>query len=126
LVSLIGGLHLAGTGLILVIMAVYVVLGSMMESISMMLLTVPGFAAVLAPLGVSMIWFGIFVAMMIEIGLIHPPIGMNVFMVKTMMPDLSVRTIFAGTIPFLVANFIALALLIAFPMLATWLPGFAR
>lgn len=126
LVSLISGLHLPVTGIILVIMAVYVVLGSMMESISMMLLTVPVFAAVLAPLGVSMLWFGIFVAMMIEIGMIHPPIGMNVFMVQTMMPELSVRTIFAGTIPFLVANFAALALIIAFPAIATWLPAFAR
>ena len=126
LVSLISGLHLPVTGIILVIMAVYVVLGSMMESISMMLLTVPVFAAVLAPLGVSMLWFGIFVAMMIEIGMIHPPVGMNVFMVNTMMPELSVRTIFAGTIPFLVANFAALALIIAFPAIATWLPAFAR
>ena len=126
LVSLIGGLHLPVTGIILVIMAIYVVLGSMMETISMMLLTVPVFAAVLAPLGVSMIWFGIFVAMMIEIGLIHPPIGMNIFMVKTIMPELSTRTIFAGTIPFLIANFVALGLIIAFPAIATWLPSFAR
>ncbi|WP_018914945.1 TRAP transporter large permease [Thiomonas sp. FB-6] len=126
LVALVGGLHLPVTGLIVVIMLVYVVLGSMMEAISMMLLTVPVFAAVLGPLGVSMLWFGVFVAMMIEIGMIHPPIGMNVFMVKTMMPELSTRTIFAGTIPFLVANFVALGLIIAFPMLATWLPTFAR
>ncbi len=126
LVSLIGALHLPVTGIILVIMLVYVVLGSMMEAISMMLLTVPVFAAVLGPLGVSMLWFGIFVAMMIEIGMIHPPIGMNVFMVKTMMPELSTRTIFAGTIPFLVANFTALALIIAFPMLATWLPTLVK
>lgn len=126
LVALVGGLHLPVTGLIVVIMLVYVVLGSMMEAISMMLLTVPVFAAVLGPLGVSMLWFGVFVAMMIEIGMIHPPIGMNVFMVKTMMPELSTRTIFAGTIPFLVANFVALGMIIAFPMLATWLPAFAR
>ncbi len=126
LVSVIGQLHLPVTGIILVIMAIYVVLGSLMEAISMMLLTVPVFAAVLAPLGVSMLWFGVFVAMMIEIGMIHPPVGMNVFMVKTMMPELSIRTIFAGTIPFLVANFVALAAIIVFPALATWLPAFAR
>lgn len=126
LVGLIGGLNLPVTGIVLVIMGIYVVLGSLMEAISMMLLTVPVFAAVLAPLGVSMLWFGVFVAMMIEIGMIHPPIGMNVFMVKTMMPELSIRTIFAGTIPFLIANFVALALIIAFPALATWLPAFAH
>jgi tripartite ATP-independent transporter DctM subunit len=126
LVSLIGDLHLPVGGVILVIVAIYIVLGSLMEAISMMLLTVPVFSAVLAPLGVNMIWFGIFVAMMIEIGMIHPPVGMNVFMVKTMMPELSIRTIFRGTIPFLVANLLALGVIVAFPDVATWLPGMSR
>lgn len=126
LITLIAQLHLPVIGVIIFIMAVYVVLGSTMEAISMMLLTVPVFAAVLAPLGVNLIWFGVFVAMMIEIGMIHPPMGMNVFMVKTMMPDLSLRAIFAGTFPFLVANFLALAILVAFPAIATWPTAFAK
>jgi len=73
------------------------------------------------PLGINMIWFGVFVVMMMEIGLIHPPVGMNMFMVKTVMPDLSLRTIFIGTLPFLIANIITLALLIAVPSSTMWL-----
>lgn len=84
----------------------------------MMLLTVPVFAAIVQPLGVDMVWFGVFVVMMMEIGLIHPPVGMNMFMVKTVMPDLSLRTILIGTIPFLFANIIVLGLLIGFPAIA--------
>lgn len=118
LVEWIQSLHLAATGVILVIVLIYVILGSLMEGLSMMLLTVPVFAAIVQPLGIDMIWFGIFVAMMIEIGMIHPPVGMNMFMVKTVMPELSLRTIFVGTVPFLIANIVTLALLIAFPGLA--------
>ncbi|WP_246171083.1 TRAP transporter large permease [Pandoraea eparura] len=126
LVAWIQSLHLPTIGVILVIVLIYVVLGSLMEAISMMLLTVPVFAAVVQPLGVDLIWFGIFIAMMIEIGLIHPPVGMNVFMVKAVMPELSVRTIFAGTIPFLVASVVALALIIAFPSIPLWPLQFMR
>ncbi len=126
LVSEIQALHLPILGVIGFIIVVYIILGSLMEALSMMLLTVPVFAAVLAPLGVNMIWFGIFVVMMIEIGMIHPPMGMNVFVVKAMAPDLSVGTIFRGTLPFLVANILALILLVLFPVLATWLPHLAR
>ncbi|OOG50401.1 TRAP transporter large permease [Polaromonas sp. C04] len=118
LVSTIQSLHLPAVGVILVIVLIYIVLGSLMEGLSMMLLTVPVFSAIVQPLGVDMVWFGVFVVMMMEIGLIHPPVGMNMFMVKTVMPDLSLRTILIGTIPFLFANIIALALLIAFPAIA--------
>ncbi|MBV1708212.1 MAG: TRAP transporter large permease subunit [Hyphomicrobiales bacterium] len=126
LVSIITALHLPILGVIGSIVIVYIILGSLMEALSMMLLTVPVFAAVLAPLGVNMVWFGIFVVMMIEIGMIHPPMGMNVFVVKAMAPDVSVGTIFRGTLPFLAANILALALLVMFPALATWLPHMAH
>lgn len=118
LVDWIQSLHLPAMGVIAIIVLIYIVLGSLMEGLSMMLLTVPVFAAVVQPLGVDMIWFGIFIAMMIEIGMIHPPVGMNMFMVKTVMPELSLRTIFVGTVPFLVANIFALVLLVAVPGMA--------
>ena len=118
LVTEIQALHLPPTGVILVIVLIYVVLGSLMDGLSMMLLTVPVFATIVQPLGIDMVWFGIFVVMMMEIGLIHPPVGMNMFMVKSVMPELSLRTILIGTIPFLVANIFALALLITFPSIA--------
>ena len=118
LVDGIQSMHLPAIGVIIVIVLIYIVLGSLMEGLSMMLLTVPVFAVIVQPLGIDMIWFGVFVVMMMEIGLIHPPVGMNMFMVKTVMPDLSLKTILIGTIPFLFANIIALALLIIFPAIA--------
>lgn len=121
MVNGIQSLALPAIGVILVIVLIYIVLGSLMEGLSMMLLTVPVFAAIVEPLGINMIWFGVFVVMMMEIGLIHPPVGMNMFMVKTVMPDLSLKTILIGTIPFLIANIIALGFLIAFPNIALFL-----
>ena len=115
LVDWMQSLHIPALGVIGIIVLIYIVLGSLMEGLSMMLLTVPVFAAIVQPLGVDMIWFGVFVVMMMEIGLIHPPVGMNMFMVQTVMPDLSLRTIFVGTVPFLFANIVALALVIFFP-----------
>ncbi|CAM2185967.1 C4-dicarboxylate transporter, DctM subunit [Paraburkholderia sacchari] len=115
LVAWIHALHLPLIGVIAVITCIYIVLGSLMEALAMMLLTIPVFAAVVQPLGANMIWFGIYVAMMMEIGMIHPPVGMNVFMVKTMLPELSIRTIFRGTVPFLCANIVALVVVILVP-----------
>ncbi len=126
LVAWIHALHLPLLGVIAVITCIYIVLGSLMEALAMMLLTIPVFAAVVQPLGANMIWFGIYVAMMMEIGMIHPPVGMNVFMVKTMLPDLSIRTIFRGTIPFLVANVVALVVVILVPGIALGLVTLMR
>lgn len=86
LVDWIQAMHLPLLGVILVITGIYIVLGSLMEALAMMLLTIPVFAAIVQPLGANMIWFGIYVAMMMEIGMIHPPVGMNIFMVRTMLP----------------------------------------
>lgn len=126
IVALIQSLDLPVVGVILAITLVYIVLGSLMESFAMMMITVPVFAAILQPLGVDLIWFGIFVTVMIELGMIHPPLGMNIFMVKTLMPDISIRTIFSGSIPFLVANVVLLIILIAVPDLALWLVKLMR
>ncbi|NML31921.1 TRAP transporter large permease [Paraburkholderia antibiotica] len=126
LVAWIHALHLPLLGVIGVITLIYIVLGSLMEALAMMLLTIPVFAAIVQPLGANMIWFGIYVAMMMEIGMIHPPVGMNIFMVKTMLPDLSIRTIFRGTIPFLVANVVALVAVILVPGIALGLVGLMR
>ncbi len=121
LVESIQAMHLPAVGVILIMVLIYIVLGSLMEGLSMMLLTVPVFMAIVQPLGIDMVWFGVFVVMMMEIGLIHPPVGMNMFMVKTIMPSLSLRTIFMGTLPFLIVNIVTLSLLIGFPMSTQWL-----
>ncbi len=105
-------------GVILSMVVIYLVLGALMESMGLMLLTVPIFTAVAVEVGVNPVWFGIFVTMMIEVGMLTPPVGMNVFTLKTMVPSIPLPTIFRGVMPFLVANLLAIAALIAWPALA--------
>lgn len=126
IVQWIETMKLSPTGVILAIMAIYLVLGCVMETLGLMILTVPVFMAIMVSLGIDLIWFGIFVAMMIEIGMITPPIGMNVFTVKAMVPDIPLRTIFTGVAPFLAANLLAVGLLIVFPALALAPVGWLR
>lgn len=109
---------------ILVICVIYVVLGCVFDSMAMLLLTVPVFFPIIEPLGISPIWFGIIIIIVVEIGLITPPIGMNVFMVNTVLPDVSVWTIFSGVWPFLIATLVGLGLIIAFPEIALFLPEY--
>jgi C4-dicarboxylate transporter, DctM subunit len=118
LVEWIQSQHFGATGVLLSMVVIYLVLGCLMEAMGLMLLTVPVFTAVAVEVGVNPIWFGIFVTMMIEIGMLTPPVGMNVFTVKTMVPSIPLATIFRGVMPFLVANLIGIGLLIAWPQLA--------
>lgn len=104
-------------GVLLAMVAIYLVLGALMEAMGLLLLTAPIFTAVAVEMGVSPIWFGVFVVMLIEIGMLTPPVGMNVFTVKTLLPMVPLRTIFRGVMPFLVANLIAVAVIIAWPAL---------
>jgi tripartite ATP-independent transporter DctM subunit len=104
-------------GVLLAMVAIYLVLGALMEAMGLLLLTAPLFTAVAVDLGVNPVWFGIFVVMMIEIGMLSPPVGMNVFTVKTLLPEVKLGTIFRGVLPFLVANLVAVALIIAWPQL---------
>ena len=97
---------------------IYLVLGALMEAMGLLLLTAPIFTAIAVEMGASPIWFGIFVVMMIEIGMLTPPVGMNVFTVKTLLPEVKLSTIFRGVMPFVIANMIAVGLLIAWPQLA--------
>ena len=107
-------------GVLAAMMVIYVVLGCVMEAMGLLILTVPVFAALAQQMGINLIWFGIFVTMMIEIGMLTPPVGMNVFTVKAMYPDIPLSTIFKGVAPFLVANLVAVGLLIAFPQMALY------
>jgi C4-dicarboxylate transporter, DctM subunit len=118
LVAWIEGLHMGPIGVLLAMALIYLALGAVMESLSLMILTIPVFYGVATSLSIDPIWFGIFVVMMIEIGMLTPPLGMNVFTVKTMNPEVPIRSIFQGTIPFVTANLVAVLVLIAFPALA--------
>ena len=118
----IESLNASPLGVVLAICLIYVILGCIFDSLAMLILTVPVFTGILAPLGVDLIWFGIIVIIVVELGLITPPIGMNVFVVNAAIPDVEVWTVFRGIWPFLIAMLICLALIIAFPQIATLLP----
>jgi TRAP-type C4-dicarboxylate transport system permease large subunit len=102
------------------------VLGTAMEELSMVLLTIPVFFPVVVQLGFDPVWFGILIVTVVEIGLISPPVGMNLFVLKTLLPEVSTETVFRGVMPFMAADVIRLAILIAFPILSLWLPSLMR
>jgi len=118
LVEWIQGSGFSVTGVLLAMMLIYLVLGALMEAMGLLLLTAPIFTAVAVDMGVNPVWFGIFVVMMIEVGMLTPPVGMNVFTVKTLLPEVKLSTIFRGVMPFVVANLVAVGLLIAWPDIA--------
>ena len=108
---------------IVAICVIYVLLGTAMEELSMILLTVPVLFPLVVHLGFDPIWFGILVVVVVEIGLISPPVGMNLFVLRTLLPHVSTLTLYRGVMPFVAADVIRLAILIAFPVIATWLPA---
>src|SRR3982074_633190 len=116
------GLGLGSYGVLALIMLMYLVLGCLMDAMAMIILTVPIIFPVVTHLGFNPIWFGVIIVMTVELGLIHPPVGMNVFVIKSVVKDVSFATIFRGVIPFVVTDLIRLVILILFPLLATWLP----
>ena len=116
------GLGFGSYGVLAVIMVMYLVLGCLMDAMAMIILTVPIIFPVVSQLGFDPIWFGVIIVMTVELGLIHPPVGMNVFVIKSVVKDVSFTTIFKGVIPFVLTDIIRLIILIAFPLLATWLP----
>jgi TRAP-type C4-dicarboxylate transport system permease large subunit len=94
-----------------------------MDALAMVILTVPIIFPVIRELGFDPIWFGIIIVMTVELGLIHPPVGMIVFVIKSVIGDIKFSTIFAGVLPFIVTDLIRLVILIAFPIIALWLPS---
>ena len=115
-------LHLPPTAVMVVVVMFYIVLGSFLESLTMVLITVPVFAPLAQGLGYDLIWFGVLLVGLIEVGMIHPPMGMNLFVLQSQVPDARLGKMYVGSAMFLVANAILIALLLAFPQLALWLP----
>jgi C4-dicarboxylate transporter DctM subunit len=119
----ISGLPLGKTAILLVIVLMYFVLGCLLDSLAMILLTIPIVFPIVKALGYDPVWFGIIIVMVVELGLITPPIGMNVFVIKGMAKDVPLETIFRGVTPFIIAQIILICALIAFPGIALWLPS---
>ncbi|OHY82937.1 TRAP transporter large permease [Marinobacter sp. AC-23] len=124
--ALITGIENSGMGptmALILILLFYIVLGCFMDAMSMILLTVPFLAPVAASLGFDMVWFGILVVTVAEIGLITPPIGMNLFVVQATQPGLTQRMVVRGILPFIIADIVRLVILVAVPALSLWLPA---
>ena len=111
---------------ILAILITYVCLGCVFESLSMILLTVPIFFPLVKELGFDPIWFGILVVVITEISLITPPVGLNVFVLRGVLPDVSTSKIFKGVTPFWIADLFRLAFIMLVPSLSLWLPSFVK
>ena len=105
------------------ILAIYLVLGWLLESLSMILLTIPIFFPIVKSLGFDPIWFGVIIVVVVEIGMITPPIGLNVFVLKATLKDVPVTTIFRGVTYFIVADIVRLTLFVLFPQIILFLPS---
>jgi C4-dicarboxylate transporter, DctM subunit len=116
-------LGLGRYGVLALIMLMYLLLGCLMDALAMVILTVPIMFPVILSLGFDPIWFGIIIVMTVELGLIHPPVGMIVFVIKSVVHDVDFLTIFKGVLPFILTDLVRLAILIAFPMIALFLPS---
>ncbi len=123
LTGFVTGMGLGRYEVLALIMVMYLVLGCLMDAMAMIILTVPIIFPVIMQLGFDPIWFGVIIVMTVELGLIHPPVGMNVFVIKSVVKEVSFTTIFKGVIPFVITDIIRLVILIAFPMIALWLPN---
>ncbi|TFL15599.1 TRAP transporter large permease [Pusillimonas caeni] len=119
----IGGLGVSPLMVMIIIVCIYLVLGTMLESLSMILLTVPLLLPVVSGLGIDLVWFGIVVVIATEVGLISPPVGLNIFVLKAAFPDISTGQAFRGVLPFFVFDLIRIGLVLAFPAIALFLPA---
>ena len=107
-------------------MVIYVLLGTIMEELSMVLLTIPVFFPIVTQLGFDPVWFGVLIVLVVQIGLISPPVGMNLFVLNALLDGVTLKQIFRGVWLFVLMLVIALAVVLELPWLALWLPGFMK
>jgi C4-dicarboxylate transporter DctM subunit len=117
------GLPLGKYSIYAIICIMYIILGCFFDSFSMLVLTLPFVAPIMKNLGFDFVWFGIAYVVLAEIGLVTPPFGLNLFVLKGVVPKYEITYIFAGTVPFLIPTAILLVLLVLFPELVLWLPN---
>jgi len=118
----VSGLALPPVFIMVIILLMYIILGTFLDELSMILLTLPIFYPVVIRLGFDPIWFGVVVVLVVEMGMISPPVGMTMFVVKGIAPDIPIETIYKGVLPFVIAVVVLMVLLVAFPQLALFLP----
>lgn len=108
---------------VVMMMGIYLLLGMVMEELAIVLLTIPVFFPVIVGLGYDPIWFGILIVTVVEIGMISPPVGLNLFVLNSLLPDVKLSTLYRGIWPFVMADVVRLGILIAVPAISLWLPG---
>ena len=118
----ISGLGFSPGWMLLIVVVFYVILGCFMETLSMMIVTIPVIAPIMTSLGYDPVWFGIVLVVLVETALITPPVGMNLFVVQSLRKGGSMNAVIIGSLPFVLALFMMVALLAFFPDLAMWLP----
>jgi TRAP-type C4-dicarboxylate transport system permease large subunit len=123
MVQVLVDLNLGRVMFLVLLVGLYIVLGAMLDVFGMLVLTIPFVMPVVLELGIDPIWFGVFAVVMAELALVTPPIGANVFVMRRTAPDVPMSEIFMGVLPFVVGELVVIALLIAFPEIAMWLPG---
>jgi tripartite ATP-independent transporter DctM subunit len=122
LIGWIKSVGMSPLGLMITLIVTYIVLGCFLEGIGLVLITVPVFLPVVIASGFDPIWFGVLVVVVVEMGLIHPPVGMNLFVIQAQVPDIPILSIYKGTLPFLVSPLVLIILLLVFPDIALYLP----
>ena len=123
LLMIVNNLNISPIAVLLIIMGIYLILGMFFDGLSMILLTIPVFYPIVAGLGMDLVWFGILVVVVTEISLITPPIGMNIFVLSSMLPNVKTADIFKGVTPFWMADIVRLGLLIYIPTIVLILPN---
>src|SRR5690606_3765970 len=124
--SWILGLDTSPIMVVVAMLVIYFLLGCVLESLSMVLLTVPVFFPIIQQLGLDPIWFGVIVVVAVEISLITPPVGLNVFVLKGVLEDVATSTIFKGVMPFIMADLVRITILVLVPGIALLLPSFMK
>jgi C4-dicarboxylate transporter DctM subunit len=114
--------NLSGPAVMVLIVIAYIGFGCFLEAIGMLLITVPVFLPLVTQFGYDPVWFGVIVVIVAEVGLIHPPVGLNLFVIQAHAPDIKITSIYRGIVPFLFAPLALLILMFLFPQIALWLP----
>jgi len=121
-IELLVGLPIGAYGVLAIVLFVYFILGAIMDELAMILLTVPIVFPVMMTLGFDPVWFGVIIVMAVTLGLICPPVGMNVFVINSIARHVSLGTIYRGVMPFILSDIVRLTILCAFPALSLFLP----
>jgi len=119
-------LDLGAYGTLALILVFFVLMGCILDAMAMIILLVPIVFPVITQLGFDPIWFGVIIVMTVELGLITPPVGMNVFVINSIARTIPITTIFRGVLPFVIADVLRLVLLVAVPWIVLWLPTTMR